>query len=82
VAGRQQPEAEAKRKLREQAELDLNSAFFKTFNSRHGQQVLTYLRGAYIFGILPPQATADELRHREGQRSIVAEIEQRKEKAK
>lgn len=63
-----------------QRELDV--AFFKTFNSLHGQRVLQYLRGTYVFGILAPDATDAELRHREGQRSIIAEIEQRKERAK
>ncbi len=74
--------AETSRKERELADKDLNAAFFRTFNSRDGERVLAYLRGTYVFGVLLPTATADELRHREGQRSIVAEIEQRKEKAK
>jgi hypothetical protein len=76
------PETAAAWAAQAQAEADLDAAFAKTFNSRHGQIVLTYLRGKYIFGILPPEAIDQALRHREGQRSIVAEIEQRKERAK
>lgn len=64
-----------------QPELDLNKAFFRTFSSRDGEQVLNYLRGAFIFEILPASATADELRYREGARSVVALIEIRKAQA-
>lgn len=76
---KQQAEAVAEKQQRER---ELDAAFFKTFNSLHGQRVLQHLRGTYVFGILSPDATDAELRHREGQRSIIAEIEQRKERAK
>lgn len=56
----------------------LNAAMARTFSTPEGQVVLQYLRQSYINTILPPSATDGEIRYREGQRSVVAVIEQRK----
>lgn len=59
------------------AEARLNSAVLATFRGPAGQLVMQWLRQSYINEILGPEASDGALRHREGQRSVVAAIEMR-----
>ena len=54
----------------------LMSAFKVAFTSDAGVKAMEALKGRFINTILPPEATNDQLRYREGQRSIVTFIEQ------
>lgn len=64
-----------------QQERDLDAAIFRCFNTRDGRTTLEYLRGALINEILGPDATDNQLRYREGQRSVVGLLEMRKARA-
>lgn len=55
----------------------LNDAFAACFREIHGQRALDYLRSLTLFNVTGPKATDAELRHLEGQRFLMALIEQR-----
>lgn len=59
-------------------ETRLNAAIARCFNTADGQHVLGYLRSVYVYSILPPDAKGRELAYREGARSVVAVLDQRK----
>lgn len=53
------------------ADRKLALAFHEVFSTPAGKQVLDYLRASYVHSIMPPEATDQQLRYREGQRSVV-----------
>lgn len=55
----------------------INADFVSLFGSELGQRVLKHLRKVTIEMVAGPFITNDELRHLEGQRFLVALIEQR-----
>lgn len=59
----------------------LNQLFEATFATPAGQEVLRHLRSITIEAVGGPNVTDAELRHREGQRFLVAIIEQRIKRA-
>lgn len=60
---------------RQMGDEELRTAFAKCFITREGKIVLSFLRRLTIERYLGPDATADELRHLEGQRHLVKQIE-------
>ena len=57
------------------ANLDLNRTFTRCFRSPDGQRVLAHLRKMTLERALGPAAPDTLLRHLEGQRQLVAHIE-------
>lgn len=55
-------------------EARLNGAIFRAFSGPAGQEALAYLKNITLNQALPPEATDAQIRHREGQRWIVAVI--------
>ena len=55
----------------------ISKNFEALFKTPTGKAVLSYLRSVTIEMIAGPNASDDELRHREGQRFLVAIIEKR-----
>lgn len=55
----------------------LNDAFAACFRDLPGQRALDYLRSLTLFNVTGPKTTDAELRHLEGQRFLLALIEQR-----
>ena len=54
---------------------ELAKAFARCFGTRDGAVVLTHLRRLTVERALGPEAAAPMLRHLEGQRQLVAQIE-------
>jgi hypothetical protein len=55
-------------------DIDLCRAFLACFQGPQGELALRHLRRVFLDRRLPPSATDAELRHVEGQRSVVAYI--------
>lgn len=62
----------------DEAEHRLNALFHECFATPSGREVLAYLRRMTIETVGGPETSNDTLRHMEGQRFIVAVIEQRR----
>lgn len=58
-------------------ERTINLACAAAFAGADGQAVIEYLKSITIKAVAGPHVSSDELRHREGQRFIVAIIDQR-----
>jgi len=56
----------------DQGEPDVSLAFARCFTGRDGERALDHLRRLILDRRLPPSASDAELRHLEGQRSVVA----------
>jgi hypothetical protein len=50
-------------------------SYVRTFNTTDGQKVLQHLRELTVERFLGPDATDNQLRHLEGQRALVRQIE-------
>lgn len=59
------------------AEAKLDSACAAVLKSAAGREVFDWLKATLINQILGPDATPDELRYREGARSVVAMVQMR-----
>lgn len=62
----------------DEAEHRLNALFHECFATPSGREVLAHLRRMTIETVGGPETSNDTLRHMEGQRFIVAVIEQRR----
>lgn len=60
----------------------LSKAFHECFSTPAGAMVLDHLRGAFISSVMGPDATDQQLRYREGQRSVVGIIDTRIKEAR
>lgn len=69
------PRPDTQYDTRQMSDDELKSAFARCFITRDGLIVLSFLRRLTIERYLGPSATADELRHLEGQRHLVKQIE-------
>jgi hypothetical protein len=70
-------EARDKHKRIAEAQTAIDIDFASLFGTELGQRVLKHLRKATIEMVGGPEITNDQLRHLEGQRFLVALIEQR-----
>jgi hypothetical protein len=62
--------------------IKLNKMYRATFSKGSGKAVLNHLKQISIYSVGGPGITPDTLMHMEGQRFIVAEIENRVEQGK
>ncbi len=69
------PQPEREYDTRQMSNEEIKTAFAKCFITREGGIVLSFLRRLTIERYLGPAASADELRHLEGQRHLVKQIE-------
>ena len=53
---------------------EIRMSFVKCFGSREGRIVLSFLKRVTMERYLGPDCTSDELRHLEGQRSLIGYI--------
>ncbi len=60
---------------RQMSEAQIREAFVKCFSSREGRIVLSYLKRLTQERYLGPESSSDALRHLEGQRHLVAIIQ-------
>lgn len=61
--------------IEEMSREEISQAFSRCFISREGKIVLSFLRHLTVERSLGPDASAEELRHLEGQRCLVRQIE-------
>jgi hypothetical protein len=54
---------------------DLAQCAARLFASQDGQRLLTHLEKVFLLRRVPPQTSDQELRHIEGQRSLVAHLQ-------
>ena len=54
---------------------DLAQCALRVFSSQDGQRVLDHLERTFLLRRVPPQTSDQELRHVEGQRSLVAYLQ-------
>ena len=70
------------KKLVSEESTKLNKMFWATFKTASGKAVLNHLKQISIYSIGGPEIKPDSLMHIEGQRFIVAEIQNRIEQGK